>query len=565
MFISRLRRPIVVLTFLMLAVSIATTPAALAAEATKNPPQVGPKEGLTPCLAIAADGSPVWPSTTFPPMKRVTVAFRLKGGESGKQLKSKWTSLGGDGGRGDGKVVVENTLDLQGQKAGFLRLALKEAATPGKYRLETTLDDAPWQSIEVTIAPPITSGLAESPADLAPLADGQKRSYDMSITTGPGTSMDLPGVKVGPDGNARAKVDMIVGASDANGTLYSMVINGNAVRTLVVKRDTKGIIAIKTREGGALKDMESPMVVQPLPPTLESEGVWSTPSMQGGQQNFQFFGPLKVQGPSGAASGYVLFSDEPINAGEPGRPAIRGRETVEQHFIPKLGLVREVRVSTLGGRLSSRPEITLAGVGSGAGSETAATGSSGATDAAPAAAAATGADAAAKAEDASATAGAPAATAVGADADAGGGAGYRLVADPTMKGRLGRIKFEFPKDAKASQARVAIFKPGGKDQVQGGFGAQGYEVMPGKYDVAVNTKRVAVEVKSAHNTIPIVGVLRVHAGKDTHAKVLDTDKKTQLYGGYGDADVPLPVGDYVIEVGGAQEPIKIEDGKILEF
>jgi hypothetical protein len=58
-----------------------------------------------------------------------------------------------------------------------------------------------------------------------------------------------------------------------------------------------------------------------------------------------------------------LYSDEPISAGEPGSPAVRGRATVEQHFIPKLGLVREVRIATLGSRLSSKQEITRAGVG----------------------------------------------------------------------------------------------------------------------------------------------------------------------------------------------------------
>jgi hypothetical protein len=58
-----------------------------------------------------------------------------------------------------------------------------------------------------------------------------------------------------------------------------------------------------------------------------------------------------------------MFSDEPISAGNSGSPVVRGRETVEQHFIPKIGMVKEVRVSTLGGKLSSRQEIALAGAG----------------------------------------------------------------------------------------------------------------------------------------------------------------------------------------------------------
>jgi hypothetical protein len=62
--------------------------------------------------------------------------------ESGKELKSKWKALGGDE-----QVVAENSLDLQGQKSGFLRLVLKKPAPPGKISgVETTIDDKPWES-----------------------------------------------------------------------------------------------------------------------------------------------------------------------------------------------------------------------------------------------------------------------------------------------------------------------------------------------------------------------------------------------------------------------------------
>jgi hypothetical protein len=88
--------------------------------------------------------------------------------------------------------------------------------------------------------------------------------------------------------------------------------------------------------------------------------------------------------------------------------------------------------------------------------------------------------------------------------------------------------------------------------------------MPGRYDAAINTKRVAIEVKSGHVTIPHCGVLRVHAGGDTSFKVLDADKK-QVFGGYGANDIALPPGTYTIEIAGASEPITIEDGKIVEF
>ena len=482
-------------------------------------PKIGPKEGLTPCLAVAADGSPVWPSTTFPPMKHITVAFRLKPGETGKELKSKWKSLGDNE-----QVIAENALELKGQKNGFLRLVLKQPAPPGKYRLETTIDDQPWESVDLAVAPPITEGVAEKPEDLVPLVDGQKTSYDMNLMTGPGTTMEVPGVQAAADGTAGADVDMVVGKSDDNGTLYTMVINGKPVRDLYVKMDAKGLTAVKSKEGDAIKPMEPPQVVLALPPALEGETEWTSPGRQGGEQKFQFFGPLTVQGPAGETTGYVLFSDEPITAGEPGSPAVRGRETVEQHFVPKVGMVREVRVATLGGRLSSRQETTIKGAAADTGGAVA-----------------------------------------GAGGGGEGGMAYKMVADPAMKGRLGRIKFEYPKDSKFADARVAVFKPGTKKEISGGYGNATYELMPGKYDVAINHKKVPVEVKSGHNTVPNVGVLRVHAGGETRVKVLDSDKKTELHGGYGGGDIPLPVGSYILQIGGADEPIKIEDGKIVEF
>jgi len=108
-------------------------------------------EGLTPCLAVLCDGSPVYPSDSFPPAKHITVAFRLQKDATAKALKSKWIAL--DGGE---KILAENSLDLQGQKRGWLRLELKEQAAPGKYRIDTMLDDTPWKSVNVEIAPPIT-------------------------------------------------------------------------------------------------------------------------------------------------------------------------------------------------------------------------------------------------------------------------------------------------------------------------------------------------------------------------------------------------------------------------
>ncbi len=72
-------------------------------------------------------------------------------------------------------------------------------------------------------------------------------------------------------------------------------------------------------------------------------------------------------------------------------------------------------------------------------------------------------------------------------------------------------------------------------------------------------------MKSGHETMPIVGVLRLNADSNTAMKVFDADKKSEVYSGYGSADVGLPVGTYHVQVAGQMEEVKVEGGKVTEF
>jgi hypothetical protein len=215
-----------------------------------------------------------------------------------------------------------------------------------------------------------------------------------------------------------------------------------------------------------------------------------------------------------------VFGEQETVQGSPGTEASRGKETTERYYIPKVGLVREVHVNTLNGQFTSRQEI------------------------------------------------------------AAGARPYRLVANPNMKGRLGRLQVAYPADTDCSGAKVAVFrlaanddaKPDAKSNakqkekaVHNGYGNQPFDLMPGKYEVAINNKRVPVEVKSGHDTVPLCGVLRVHASSDTKFRILDADQKTELHADYGEKDVALPIGTYVLEISGTSEPVKIENGKVTEF
>ncbi len=58
------------------------------------------------------------------------------------------------------------------------------------------------------------------------------------------------------------------------------------------------------------------------------------------------WGPLPLKTQAGDAPGYVVLVEQ-------------GNATVERHFVPAVGLVREIIVVALGGDLLSRQEMAL--------------------------------------------------------------------------------------------------------------------------------------------------------------------------------------------------------------
>jgi hypothetical protein len=465
--------------------------------------------GLIPCVAVAADNTPVFPSAVLPSAKQISVAFRLKPDESAKTLNSQWIAL--DEGN---HMIAENNLDLDGQKSGWLRLILQQPAPAGNYRLDTKLDGKAWQSVKITVVPSITQGAAEKPADLIPLNEGTSTTYDMLVMPGPGTKIEVPGATAGADGSIRGTMTLAVGKKEDAGTAYHASINDKPLVDMWVRLDDGGLMMVRQKPlsggaGGEARDVNPPEPLQPLPATLEHGIEWTIKSKTGGDQKLQLFGPLMLDGPAGAAPGYIIFSDEMISVGAAGTSAARGRETVERQYLPKVGLIKEVRVSTLGGKLTSRNELSLPS-----------------------------------------------------------SMPYKIVEKPEMRGRLGRVQFAYPPDTKINDAKIAVYPADAKPEdkpAQTGYGAASFDLLPGKYQLAINGKRVPVEVKSAHETTPRVGVVRINASKDTHFRILDTDKKTQLHAGYGTQDVALPAGAYFVEIAGGTEPITVTDGKVVEF
>ena len=145
-------------------------------------------------------------------------------------------------------------------------------------------------------------------------------------------------------------------------------------------------------------------------------------------------------------------------------------------------------------------------------------------------------------------------------------AGYATTPNAALKGRLGRIVVAFPKDSPCKETHVAIRRAGEDKNVQTFYGSGEQELMPGKYTVLVNNKPITdVAVQSRNDSKVLTGVLHINAGKETHVELLDADGKPKLTSGYGEQQWGLPVGKYLVQVAGQNEPVEVKLDAVTEF
>jgi hypothetical protein len=150
----------------------------------------------------------------------------------------------------------------------------------------------------------------------------------------------------------------------------------------------------------------------------------------------------------------------------------------------------------------------------------------------------------------------------------GTSAAYEIVANPEMKGRLGRIVITFAGEEKAlSGTRTAIYKPGAETLVKAEYGPVAAELIAGDYDLEVSGRKVAgVPVEAGKDTRIASGALRLHGAANTRFVIYPAgEAEKYLYVDYGNGLKGLPVGEYEVEVSGQREKVTVEAGKVTDF
>lgn len=174
-----------------------------------------------------------------------------------------------------------------------------------------------------------------------------------------------------------------------------------------------------------------------------------------------------------------------------------------------------------------------------------------------------------KAHDAAAPVAAPAATAGAQNLpprDSGTKAAYDIVANPEMKGRLGRVVLTFAEEGNIKETRTAFNKTGGADLIRVDYGIVAAELPPGDYDLEVSGEKIArIPVESGKDTRVHSGVLRLHGSKETRFTIHEPGAEKSFHVAYGNAEFGLPVGEYEVEISGQREKVTIEAGKVTDF
>ncbi len=300
-------------------------------------------------LAPAADYTPVYPSDTFPSKATEFAAiFRLGPGENYRKLTANWIAVDVGGVVQPNQVVLTREQTLGQERLGAFRFRTN-AAPPGKHRIEVQADGQPWKTADFEVVEmPETAGQSEA-SDLFPLETGTSWSYNLTQEAGEGVKLEAPaGVELDSEGRFRAAVLARVAGKDSTGAHLEWRRGGELIEGEWLRLDPEGLVRTQRLVEGTPVALTPPELLLPQPDRHPTKGEWDAPAYDY-QLKYRVWGPLPIRGPGGIAPGYVTLAIYP--------PPFE--TTVERHYLPGVGLVREVVVAARGGRRLERRELVL--------------------------------------------------------------------------------------------------------------------------------------------------------------------------------------------------------------
>ena len=298
---------------------------------------------LVPCLGLAADQSPVFSTELFPdPTTEVSACFRLGAADTVQRLTAVFIAENVGAAAPPDYPIVEAELDLKGEKQGRFRFENPRPMPLGLYRVEVSADGRPWLAARYAIAAP--SEDAAQAGELMPLAAGRRWTYRFEQRAGAGARIDVPEIEPDAAGLYRATVTIEVIAEEEAGFHLVTSRNGQPVFEEWWRRGEDGVLATRRKDGEQVIELDPP---QRLVGTADGERQWTYPPFA---QTFRMWGPFPMKGEWGEGRGHVVLASQPA-----GLVTI----TAERHFVAGIGMVREIIIQALAGRMMSRQELDL--------------------------------------------------------------------------------------------------------------------------------------------------------------------------------------------------------------
>ena len=309
---------------------------------------VGAGGSLELGLAVAADYSPVHPTRAFPSRDtEVAAIVRLGPGERFERLTATWIAVDVGDAAPPGHVILTREQRLGGEQVGAFTFRTN-ASPPGSYRVEIAADGTPWKAAEFEVVPAPDPASAAAGEALFPLAPGTRWTYAFVQEAGDAGRLEAPsGVTLDADGAFRATTTQEVTAVDEAGARVELRRDGELVSAEWLRIADEGLIRTRREEGGQTIVVEPPELLLPTPGP-EAPREWKAPAYAY-DLTYRMWGPVQVRGPAGEAPGYVTLATYPAPYDA----------TVERHYLPGVGMVREVLITGRGGRRTSRQEMVL--------------------------------------------------------------------------------------------------------------------------------------------------------------------------------------------------------------
>jgi hypothetical protein len=175
--------------------------------------------------------------------------------------------------------------------------------------------------------------------------------YEFVMYPGSGIQLKLPRVAPDADGRLRAKASISAEEANHDGRRFVTRRNGSPIFEEWLRWTDAGLVASRRKTEEKETEFTPPLLLVKWP--LQPQSWTYTSNDRKTKQRFQMWTSVPVRGPEGETPGVVVLSHATLD---------EITISAERHFLPGLGLVREIDVVVRGGQLLYRQELTLTAV-----------------------------------------------------------------------------------------------------------------------------------------------------------------------------------------------------------